>query len=243
MLQAIYCPIRQAKQPFHLKSVDMNFFSLEELFYFYTQHEILIDDSIMSEEFVYWVKEKLGQEALGEKLHQQIGARCSLTMFLGTLLGQINTMEESEKEEFLTRLSRMENKNELQRRKILADQMAEREKYEAAILEYRRILKSCETGGEDNAWQSSVWHNLGCCYGRLLQVDQALECFRTAYSFVPAKETREAVAYLQQMEEQQPEIKEDDTALNLLERSNKSKREARYQQLRDRMKEYLRSTR
>ena len=245
MLQTILCPIPQAKQPFHLKSVDMNFFSLEELFYFYCHNEILIDDSIMDEEFVYWVRESLRQEALAEKLHQQIGAKCSLTIFLGTLLGQINTMGETEKEEFLDRVSRMEDKNELQKRKILADQMAEREKYEAAILEYRRIIETVDYSRQDDQILASVWHNLGCCYGRMLQFDQALECFQTAYSFVPSQETRTAVAFLQQLQEEeeaQVPTEESDT-LQLLDRTNTAKREIRYQQLKERMRDYLRSTR
>lgn len=243
MLQAIYCPIPQAKQPFHLKSMDMNFFSLEELFYFYTHNEILIDDSIMDEEFVYWVRENLGQEALAEKLHQQIGAKCSLTMFLGTLLGQINTLEEAEKEAFLERLSRMENKNEVQRRKILADQMADREKYEAAILEYRRIIDSMDYSRQEDHLLACVWHNLGCCYGRLLQLDQALECFQAAYSYEALQETRTAVSFIQQLKEDKEETGKEQESLHLLDRNNQAKRQIRYQQLRERMKDYLRSTR
>lgn len=243
MLQVILCPMKQAKQPFHLKSVDMDFFSLEELFYYYTHNEILIDESIMDEEFVYWVRENLGQEALAEKLHQQIGAKCSLTMFLGTLLGQINTMEEVQKEEFLKRLSKMENKNELQRRKILADQMAEREKYESAIVEYRRIIQAVEYSSQEDSLLASVWHNLGCCYGRMLDYEQALECYRTAYSYSQLPETRQAVQLLQQLQEEEkekPTFTAKDTLL--LNGSQKSRREHRYQQLKERMKDYLRST-
>lgn len=258
MLQTIYCPIFKAKQPYHLKSVDMDFFSLEELFYFYTHNEILIDDSIMEEDFVYWVRESLGQQVLAEKLHQQIGAKCSLTMFLSTLLTQINTMEEPEKEEFLQRLSKMEDKNELQKRKILADQMAERGKYETAILEYRRILDGLTDPRQEADLLSSVWHNLGCCYGRMLEYDQALECFSTAYSYKPTQETRIAVASLQQLkdeerQQQSPDhgeesgqnagIGTDAGRLTLFERTTQTRREARYQQLKERMQEYIRSTR
>lgn len=244
MLKAILCPIWQAKQPFHLKSVDMDFFSLEELFYYYVHNEILIDESIMDEEFVYWVRKELGQEALAEKLHQQIGAKCSITMFLGTLLGQINTMEETEKEEFLKHLSQMENKNELQKRKILADQMAERGKYEAALIEYRRIIQAARSATQEDNLLAGVWHNLGCCYGRMLEFEQAMECFQTAYSYVPARESRMAVTVLQQLQqEEEKSLPVEGKDRFILEGNGKEKRQIRYQQLKERMKDYLRSTR
>ncbi|SFP90413.1 hypothetical protein SAMN02910358_00004 [Lachnospiraceae bacterium XBB1006] len=244
MTTAYLCPIAMAVQPYHLKSIDLKFYSLEEILYFYKHHEILLDNSLMEEEFVFWVKNHLKQPVLADKLHQLIAGGGTLNMFMEVLLSQVNVLSAKEKEEFLSYIMQMEDKNELERRKMLADQMMERGKYEAAILEYWRILE----GGKKKAFPeellAKIWHNLGCCYGRMLYDEQALECFKTAYSYYRLPETKEAVSYLAKKREASEEIVEatqEDSFVHLISQTDQVERDMRYQLLRERMDEYRRS--
>ncbi len=233
-----------ATKPYHLKSVDVHFYSLEEILYFYKNHEILIDRNLMEEDFVSWVKEDLHCPVLAEKLHQLIAGQGSLAMFMEVLIQQVNFFEEDEKTLFLNKLVQMEDKNEFERRKVLADQMMEREKYEAAILEYHRILKGKENVTDEDELLAKVWHNLGCCYGRLFLFEQAMECFKTAYSYKQFIQTQDAVAFLvkQDLNKDTMKADEDCSFVDLLEHTDKNKREHRYAQLKERMDQLTRST-
>lgn len=244
MAKVLLCPIKSAKQPYHLKSIDLRFFSLEELLYYYKNHEILVDRSIMEEEFVFWVKESLGQVTLSEHLHQLVAGKATLTMFISVLLEQVNTFLPEEKEEFLNKLSQLEDKDEFQKRKVLADQMLKREKYDSAIIEYHKMLKGYDGGILQEELIASTWHNLGCCYGRMLQLKQALECFKNAYSYRPNEQTKKAISFIMEAMEAQNMTLEprEDNFLHLLEQTDENKRKARFQKIEERMKDYLRST-
>lgn len=243
MSQLIYCPIMTTKQPYHLENVDLNVFSIEELMYFYKKNIILIDQSIMQPEFISWVRQALGQERLAEKLHQLVAGGASLKMFFEALLKQINTFEEDEKAEFLNHVLTIENKTEVERRKVMADQMLERGRYEAAILEYRRIIEGNEHVQGNEQLLAKVWHNLGYCYGQLLLYKQAMECFQKAYSYQPFSETQDSVRALQKAIDCVEEAKdvEENSYVDLLEFTDNEKRLQRYQQLKDRKQEYIRS--
>ncbi|MCR4955382.1 MAG: hypothetical protein K6A30_01700 [Lachnospiraceae bacterium] len=244
MSQVILCPVMMAKKPYHLKSIDLYFYSFEEIVYYYYHHEILIDQSLMNEEFATWVKEELDQPVIASKLHQLIAGKSTITMFLEAILSSVNTLEEEEKQEFLSRIAGMEDKNQLERRKVLADQLMEREKYEAAIVEYRRIIEGRENTVRQPELFAHVWHNLGCAYGRLMLLEQAMECFKTSYGYAQLPETLDAVRFLLKLtdaDEKSTSV-EEDQYLNLLENNDSEKREIRHRQLEQRMKEYLRST-
>jgi tetratricopeptide (TPR) repeat protein len=198
----------------------------------------------MEEEFVFWVRNHLKQPALAEKLHQLIAGGGTLAMFMEVLLAQVNVLSMQEKEELLSYITKMEDKNELERRKMLADQMMERGKFEAAILEYWRILNGERKHAFDDELLAKIWHNLGCCYGRMLYDDQALECFKTAYSYKRLLQTKQAVSYIVDRREQAEDIKsvkEDDSFVHLISSSDQAQRNIRYQQLKERIDEYRRS--
>lgn len=243
-MKAILCPNRIAKQPYHLKSIDLHFYSLEEILYFYNQHEILIDRSLMEESFVFWVRESLHCQGLAQKLHQMIAGKSSMTMFMEAIVNQTNYFEKEEREIFLEKISRFEDKNEFERRKVLADQMMEREKYEAAIIEYRRILNGKKDSVKEDVLLARVWHNLGCCYGRMLLLEQAMECFKTAYSYQQLSETQDAVAFLIHVNEQMEQINkvQEDSFVHLIEQTGQGKKDSHYAQLKQRMQEYIRRT-
>lgn len=201
MSNLILCPIKMASQPFHLKSIDLHFYSLEELLYYYKKHEILIDKSIMSQEFIFWIRQQ-EQNVLADKLSQIVSGKGTLAMFMAVLIDAVNTFDEEEKAQFLSHLEKLENKNELERRKVLADQMLSREKYEAAILEYCRILDSSLTEVGEEEFLGNIWHNLGCCYSNLFLFEQAIDAFKKAYGYHPNEDTKKAVDFCMEAKEQ-----------------------------------------
>ncbi|MCR5374037.1 MAG: hypothetical protein K6E39_01520, partial [Lachnospiraceae bacterium] len=93
MSKFIYCPIAMSDSPYHVKSLDYNFYSLEELFSYYRKNRILIDNSIMEQDFVFWIRQQ-GEGLLAEKLTQILKGKGTLIMYIEALLPYINTFSE-----------------------------------------------------------------------------------------------------------------------------------------------------
>lgn len=242
MSKFILCPISMSEHPYHVKSIDYNFYSLEELFYYYKKNRILIDNSIMDADFIYWIRQQ-GEGLLAEKLTQILKGKGTLIMFIEALLPYINTFSDEEKQEFIDSIRRLEDKKEYERRKMLADQMLDRGRYESAILEYRRILDShAYQPGEEN-FLVSVWHNLGISYAYLFYFDTALNCFKMAYSYMSNEETLKAIEFINNAKEVlSADVKpyENDNFVHMLELSET--RELRQKEILERTSQYLRST-
>ena len=240
------CPIGMAEHPYHIKSIDYNFYSLEELFIYYNNNEILIDESIMEEDFIFWIRQNK-ENRLADKLTQILKGQGSLTMFLEAMLEYVNIYSEDEKQEFLRKVSFMEHKNLYEKRKVLADQMLERGKYESAILEYYRILDSNKNAYSEEEFLSKVWHNLGCCYGHLFNFDESINAFQKALSYRKNEETLEAVDTVLNLIDRlkggiKVERNDSGNFLNLITRSNDEERKKRYNDIDVRLRDYLRST-
>ncbi len=242
MSKFIYCPIAMSDSPYHVKSLDYNFYSLEELFSYYRKNRILIDNSIMEQDFVFWIRQQ-GEGLLAEKLTQILKGKGTLIMYIEALLPYINTFSEDEKREFTNSIRRLEDKKEYERRKMLADQMLDRGRYESAILEYRRILDSHSYAPGEDDFLVSVWHNLGICYTYLFHFDMALKCFKMAYSYTPSEDTLKAVEFVNRAKERlltEPKPYENDNFVHMLELSET--RGQRQKEILDRTSQYLRST-
>ena len=111
MSKFILCPISMSEHPYHVKSIDYNFYSLEELFYYYKKNRILIDNSIMDADFIYWIRQQ-GEGLLAEKLTQILKGKGTLIMFIEALLPYINTFSDEEKQEFTDSIRRLEDKTQ-----------------------------------------------------------------------------------------------------------------------------------
>lgn len=246
MTKLIYCPVKASVTPYHLKSLDYNFYSIEEIVYFFMHNEILIDESIMDDEFVYWLSQQ-NDKLLADKLHQIVSAKGTLFMFMEALLNGVNTLTSDEKTQFLNSIKQLENKNELGRRKIIADQMISRGKYESAILEYRRILESVKANSGNEELLGKIYHNLGCCYSYLFFFDNAKECFMKAYSYnnnqasIEAGRLIESANVILKNEINDPSA-EKENILHSITLQGEEEHRARMDEINQRILDYIRST-
>ncbi|MBR0435468.1 MAG: hypothetical protein IJK13_05620 [Lachnospiraceae bacterium] len=242
MSKFIYCPISMSDHPYHVRSLDYNFYSLEELFYYYRKNRILIDNSIMEPDFIYWIRQQ-GEGMLAEKLTQIIKGKGTLIMYIEALLPYVNTFTDEEKQEFTDSIRRLEDKKEYERRKMLADQMLDRGRCQSAIVEYRRILDSHPYEPGEEEFLAFVWHNLGIAYAYLFRFDEASSCFKMAYSYSANEDTLEAVDFIEYAKDLlASEVKpyENDNFVHMLELSET--RGLRQKEIRERTTNYLRST-
>lgn len=225
-----------------VKSIDMAISSLEEFGYFYAKHIVLLDDSIMQEDFEDWIATELQFPVLALNLKQVREHKQGCISYFSFILNELFIFSEEEKKSILEEAKAFVNKNENQRRKLLGDQLFIREKYHSAIKEYYSLIKEESFKEEEHSFIGNVWHNLGCCYGMCFMFQEALDCLKEAYSYNFSEKTQEAVTFVVKLQEQEYSKKEEtqETFLNYLSYTAQTGRDNRYEQLAQRMMEYRR---
>lgn len=239
-MELIFLPVQSAKKPYYLRSIDLSIYSLEEFCYFYGENRILLDATIMREEFEAWIEEELAFPVLSERLRRIREAKGTYIQYFKEILSACCLYTQEEKEQIQTDIDRFANKNESQKRKILGDQLFRREKYQSAIREYYALIHSKGFSEESDEFKGKVWHNLGCSYGMCFMFDEALECFKNAYSYSFSPETQNAVAFVSKvnLNEENPAEIQEDTFIHYLDYVAEEGRGSRYQQLAERMSDY-----
>ena len=242
MVDILFATEVARKKSYLVKSIDMSIFSLDEFAYFYAKNTILLDNSIMQEDFEYWIREELRLPDIAEQLRQIREEKGTCIDYFNVVLSQTVIFRLSEKAEIIENVRRFANKNESQRRKILGDQLFVREKYQSAIREYVALTKEECFTEELESFKGSVWHNLGCCYGMCFLFEEALKCFREAYSYNFSQQTQNAVAFTIKAQTDISNTGEplQESFLNYLDYTAQDGRDSRYKEIAQRVTNYRR---
>ena len=67
------------------------------------------------------------------------------------------------------------------RKKRKGDALVKNGMYVNAIRTYQELLENEDSEEVREGFLESVYHNLGCAYSYLFQMEKALECFQKAY--------------------------------------------------------------
>lgn len=205
MSEYILCQTKRAATPYYIENISLNIYSIEELCYYLYNNLYLIDDTIMNEGLCSWIETELQLPNLALKLRRYIGRSAGLEDFLYPVFKEINYLTYDELKDLNNRLSLMREEPEAQRRKAKSDSMIENGMYVNAIRDYQKLCseieeqnrRSVEAGtgpGKDAALLPGLYHNLGCAYAHLFQMENALEGFYKAWD-LDRKENR-LITYL-----------------------------------------------
>ena len=97
-----------------------------------------------------------------------------------------------ELKELNVRLQKMNEETPAMREKQKADALMENEMYVHAIQVYQNLLEREDLEEIREGMTEKVYHNLGCAYSYLLQMENATEYFRKAYEGSRSREALEA---------------------------------------------------
>lgn len=181
MGELLLCSEQIAGMPYYIEGVGLNVYSLEELSYYISHNVYLIDRSFMSSELCTWIKEELHVEELAETLQKMLDAGAKLSGFVSLLLKWTGYCGEEEISDIQQTIVKLENKSEFECRKLRADRLTEKEKYTAAIWEYRNLLDDQDVQNEQQSLIGDIWHNLAFAYAGMFLFDAAAECYEKAY--------------------------------------------------------------
>ena len=170
----ILCQTKRAKLPYFIENISTNVYSIEELCYYLYHNLYLIDQTIMNEGLCSWIQEELELPALAAKLRSKISKFASAEDIVYPVFKEINYLTYEELKELNVRLQKMNEETPAMREKQKAD----------ALMEDLEEIREGMT--------EKVYHNLGCAYSYLFQMEKATEYFRKAYEGSRSREALEA---------------------------------------------------
>ncbi|MCF0132900.1 MAG: hypothetical protein HUJ72_03430 [Blautia sp.] len=176
----ILCEVKKADKPYYIKNICTNIYSIEELCYYFYHNLYLIDRSIMNEELCDWIEEELHCRELAEKLRHRVGKFAVVEDVLYPVFKEINYLTYDELKKLSSRVARYDAESPLVREKKKADALAANGMYVHAIKVYQELLKKPRLEEAKNGLTVQIWHNLGCVYSYLFQMEKTLDCFEQA---------------------------------------------------------------
>ena len=188
----ILCQTKRAKLPYFIENISTNVYSIEELCYYLYHNLYLIDQTIMNEGLCSWIQEELELPALAAKLRSKISKFASAEDIVYPVFKEINYLTYEELKELNVRMQKMNEETPAMREKQKADALMENEMYVHAIQVYQNLLEREDLEEIREGMTEKVYHNLGCAYSYLFQMEKATEYFRKAYEGSRSREALEA---------------------------------------------------
>lgn len=180
----ILCKTKRSDIPFYIENISVNIYSIEELC-FYLYHNIyLLDETILNERLCFWLRDELGMDVLARRMMQLLDQEASVSAVILPAFKEIHYLSHEEFRMFSVRLNQFEVQPRVTKQKIKGDYLFGHEKYMNAVKVYRNCLSMQGKDITGSQFTGSVYHNMGCAYARLLQMDEAKECFRRAWEYL-----------------------------------------------------------
>ena len=177
----ILCQTKKAEIPYYIENISTNVYSLEELCYYFYNNLYLIDESILNERLCSWFQEELDLPKLAAKLRPLFARNFSLEEFLYPVFKEINYLTYEEMKSLNMQIQKLAEESPLLRAKCKGDALVENDMYVQAIQVYQKLLENENLEEVREGFTQTVYHNLGCAYSYLFQMEKAVECFRRAY--------------------------------------------------------------
>ena len=190
----ILCQTKKADKPFFVESINTNIYSLEELCYFLYHNLYLVDSSVINENLCTWISEELDLPRLAAKLRPHLGKFASAEDVLYPVFKEINYLTYDELKALNVKLAKLDQEAPLLRKKRKGDALVANKMYVSAIKVYQQLLKKEGLEQIRPGLTMSVWHNLGCAYSYLFQMEKAMECFYHAWE--KTQSPKELKAYM-----------------------------------------------
>jgi tetratricopeptide (TPR) repeat protein len=181
MSSYILCQTKKADVPYFIENISTNIYTIEELCYYLYHNLYLLDQTIFSEELCSWIGEELNLPNLAAKLHPRMGKFAAAEDILYPIFKEINYLTYDELKELNNRLVVLNEEPLEIREKKKGDAFMKNEMYVHAISVYQKLLQTEDLEEIREGITASIYHNLGCAYSYLFQMEKALECFHEAY--------------------------------------------------------------
>ena len=184
----ILCQVKKAEKPFFIENISTNIYSIEELCYYLYNNLYLIDSSLINQKLCTWIEEELELPKLAAKLRPYIGREAGLEEVLYPVFKEINYLAYEELRSLNARIETRNAEAEEIREKRKGDALMENRMYVNAIRVYQKLIEKEDAAAISDEMRERIFHNQGCAYSYLFQMDKALDCFWMAWQVKKSEE-------------------------------------------------------
>lgn len=166
----IYCG-KSNINSYYIKEADLSIKSIQELAYFIYNYAILISNSFITKNLIVYIDKSLGLTKLASDINEMFNKKTNLASILTHILLNSNYYSEEEVSEFRMRLLKLLSLPEDEYIHRAGDKLFNLKKYEKAIAQYSKIMKTDDV----------ALRNLAFCYAKLQFYDTAAEYLGKLY--------------------------------------------------------------
>ena len=174
------CQVKTASKPYHIETIGIGIWSIEELCYHLYENVYLVDDSIINEKLCDWIRDELGLKRLYRVLYDQLENK-DAAAFIMPIFREIGYLNAEQSRLYQEKLGRLEVQPEDMKQKLKGDYLVRCGMLSNADAEYRRILDRQSPGSLGSSFYAQVWNNRGCALARMFRFEDAAECFLNAW--------------------------------------------------------------
>ena len=193
MNQLVVCMGAYAKIPYRIEYIKMDIYCIEEFCYYLCEYTNLLDQDLMDEGLISWIKEECELQELAVLLQECMSEQKKLSVFVGTLLRYVHFVDEGRILEIQFVLEQSDGLNPLERKKQRADNLFLEKKYYFGLDLYHELLKEIPISEKDLL--TKVLYNCGMSYANLFYFETALELFQRALQISGDEKIKQACLY------------------------------------------------
>ena len=180
----ILCKTKTAENPFYIENISTNVYSMEELCFYLYNNLYLLDDTLLNQKLLDWLRDELGLTALAKKLSALLEKEAGVGELILPVFKEIYYLSHEELRIFLAKLTQYEAQPERVQLKMKGDYLFANEKFRNALNVYRKSLQAGTDDETGTQFAGSVYYNMGCAHARLFELSEARECLKTAYDML-----------------------------------------------------------
>ena len=135
------CLLPQAKKPYYIENIRMNIYSLEELCFYLYNNACLIDESLLNERLLDWLRDELGLTRLYRQLYDQLEKKDGIGFLVLPIFREAGYLTTSAMREYQEQLQKLEVQSSDMKQKLRGDYLVKERMYGRAVSEYRDTLK------------------------------------------------------------------------------------------------------
>ncbi len=175
------CTAARAQRPYHVESIGIHLWSIEELCYYMKENVYLLDETILNEELAKWIGGELGLVHLEKVLRSALESGTPAD-FVMPIFEECGYLRPEELDEFQEEFSQVLIEPQDARRKMKADYLVNYGLYVRAIEEYKGILRVRAPGRLGVQFYATVLENMAVAYAHLFRFEEAADCLWESYS-------------------------------------------------------------
>lgn len=184
----LLCREKKANKPFFLGDINLNIYTIEELCFYLCNNLYLLNHSILNKDLCSWIDQELDMPQLSNTLLQTLPGQ-SLGRFVVTILSEVGFCDDDELEEIQHTLLSLKDQTEEEQSKKKADNLLNNGKYELAVREYERILRTTHSDKLGDDFYGRVHHNKGVAYAKQFLFEEAAIEFQIACELAGKEES------------------------------------------------------